>query len=169
MVKRIKNIIQNPSGFTLVEVMISLAIFSVFVTAYLTAQGYNISDSTVMREELNLKRYAEIKINEVIVDPPELKESVTLKADVGKFEEDENFSYSVKYTKFVLPDFQKIMGSSDEAQDPSEKKIFDNIKKNLEKIIWQVEVTIKNENTDRTYSVSTWLYNHQAQIVFENF
>jgi prepilin-type N-terminal cleavage/methylation domain-containing protein len=167
MVKRINKILKNPNGFTLVEVMISLAIFSVFVTAYLTAQGYNISDSTVMREELNLKRFAELKINELIVDPPELKESLTLKADVGKFEEDENYSYEVKYTKFILPDFQKIMGSADQEQDPSEKKIFDNIKKNLEKIIWQVEVTVKDSNSQRSYSVSTWLYNQQAQILFE--
>lgn len=169
MAKRIKKILTNPSGFTLVEVMISLAIFSVFVSAYLTAQGYNISDSTVMREELDLKRFAEIKINELIVDPPELKESITLKADAGKFKSNENFTYEVKYTKFVLPDFQKIMGSTDQKQDPSEKKIFDNIKKNLEKIIWQVEVTIKNQTSERSYSVSTWLYNHQAQILFEQF
>ncbi|WP_127717306.1 prepilin-type N-terminal cleavage/methylation domain-containing protein [Halobacteriovorax sp. HLS] len=167
MVKRIKKIFINQAGFTLIEVMISLAIFSVFVTAYLTAQGYNVTDSTVMRDELSLKRFAEQKINELIIDPPELKESLTLKADAGKFKEDESFSYEVKYTKFELPDFQKIMGTTEEDQDPSQKKIFENVKKNLEKIIWQVEVTVKNENTDRNYSVSTWLYNHQAQIQFE--
>lgn len=167
MAKRINKLIKNQTGFTLVEVMIALAIFSVFVTAYLTAQGYNISDSTVMREELELKRYAERKINELIVDPPELKESITLKADGGKFKDNEEFSYEIKYTKFVLPDFQKIMGTDSEAQDPNEKKIFDNIKKNLEKIIWQIEITVKNETSERSYSVATWLYNHQAQVLFE--
>jgi prepilin-type N-terminal cleavage/methylation domain-containing protein len=167
MVKRIKSLFKNENGFTLVEVMIALAIFSVFVTAYLTAQGFNISDSTVMREELQLKRFAERKINELIVDPPELKESLTLKPDGGKFEDDENFTYEVKYTKFVLPDFEKIMGSSEEGQDPNEKKIFANIKKNLEKIVWQVEVTVTNGTSERSYSVATWLYNHQAQVLFE--
>jgi len=168
MVKRLRSIIHNRNGFTLIEVMISLAIFAVFVSAYLTAQGYNISDSAVMRDELDLKRYAEQKINELIVDPPELKLSVTLKADTGKFEQDDNFSYSVIYKQFVIPDLNKITGADqEEGQNPQEKKIFDNIKKNLEKIIWQVEVTVKNNTSERTYSVSTWLYNQQAQVVFE--
>lgn len=168
MVKKLRSLIQNQKGFTLIEVMISLAIFAVFVSAYLTAQGYNISDSTVMRDELNLKRYAEKKINEIIVSPPELKLSITLKPDAGKFEEDENFSYSVLYKQFIIPDLNKITGADqEEDQNPQEKKIFDNVKKNLEKIIWQVEVTVKNNTSERTYSVSTWLYNQQAQVVFE--
>lgn len=166
MAKELRKIL-NEKGFTLVEVMISLAIFAVFASAYLTAQGYNISDSTVMREELNLKRYAELKINEIIVTPPELKDSLTLTKDTGKFEEDDNFTYSIEYKKFVVPDLNKITGGDEEAQDQNEAKIFDNIKKNLEKIIWQVEVTVKNETSERIYSVSTWLYNHQAQIMFE--
>lgn len=157
----------NKKGFTLVEVMISLAIFAVFASAYLTAQGFNISDSTVMREELELKRYAELKINQLIVTPPELKDSLTLRKDTGKFEENDNFSYSIEYKKFIVPDLNKITGADEEAQDPNEAKIFDNIKKNLEKIIWQVEVTVKNETSERIYSASTWLYNHQAQVMFE--
>ncbi|WP_372653807.1 type II secretion system protein J [Halobacteriovorax sp.] len=166
MAKKLRTIL-NSKGFTLVEVMISLAIFAVFASAYLTAQGYNISDSTVMREELELKRYAELKINEIIVTPPELKDSITLSKDAGKFEEDDNFSYAIEYKKFVVPDLNKITGADQEAQDPNEAKIFTNIKKNLEKIIWQVEVTVKNETSERIYSVSTWLYNHQAQVMFE--
>lgn len=166
MAKELRRIL-NTKGFTLIEVMISLAIFAVFASAYLTAQGFNVSDSRVMREELDLKRYAEMKINEIIVTPPELKDSLTLTKDTGKFEEDENFSYSIEYKKFIVPDLNKITGTDAEAQDPSESKIFENVKKNLEKIIWQVEVVIKNEVSERSYSVSTWLYNHQAQVMFE--
>jgi prepilin-type N-terminal cleavage/methylation domain-containing protein len=166
MAKELSSIF-NTKGFTLVEVMIALAIFAVFTSAYLTAQGYNVNDSRVMREELELKRYAEIKINELIVTPPELKDSLTLTKDSGKFEENDNFTYSIEYKNFIVPDLNKITGTDAETQDPSQSKIFDNVKKNLEKIIWQVEVTVKNETSQRTYSVSTWLYNHQAQVMFE--
>ncbi|CBW26139.1 putative exported protein [Halobacteriovorax marinus SJ] len=166
MAEKLKYKLTN-DGFTLVEVMISLAIFAVFASAYLTAQGFNISDSTVMREELELKRYAELKVNELIVTPPELKESITLTKETGKFEENDNFTYSIEYKKFLIPDLNKITGADEEAQDPNESKIFENVKKNLEKIIWQVEVTVKNETSERSYSVSTWLYNHQAQVMFE--
>ena len=166
MAKELRKIF-NSKGFTLVEVMISLAIFAVFASAYLTAQGFNITDSRVMREELDLKRFAEMKINEIIVTPPELKDSIIISKDTGKFESDDNFTYSVEYKKFIVPDLNKITGADEESQDPNEAKIFDNIKKNLEKIIWQVEVTVKNETSERTYSVSTWLYNHQAQVMFE--
>ncbi|PIK15299.1 prepilin-type N-terminal cleavage/methylation domain-containing protein [Halobacteriovorax sp. JY17] len=166
MAKELRKIFTN-KGFTLVEVMISLAIFAVFASAYLTAQGFNITDSRVMREELDLKRFAEMKVNELIVTPPELKDSLTLTKEAGKFEEDENFTFSIEYKKFLVPDLNKITGADAEAQDPNEAKIFENIKKNLEKIIWQVEVTVKNETSERTYSVSTWLYNQQAQVMFE--
>ena len=65
-------------GFSLLEVMIAMTVFSVFVAVYVTSQGYNISDSTLMREELMLQTLCENKINEIIISPPELRDSLTL-------------------------------------------------------------------------------------------
>ena len=39
-------------GFSLLEVMVAFLLFTIFVTAFLTATGYNVSDSTASEEQL---------------------------------------------------------------------------------------------------------------------
>ncbi|AYF45037.1 MULTISPECIES: prepilin-type N-terminal cleavage/methylation domain-containing protein [Halobacteriovorax] len=165
MVKQLK----NNSGFTLIEVLIGLAIFAVFITAYITAQGLNITDSIEMRSEITLREYAVKKVNEIVAYPPELKESLTLKAETGKFEENENISYSVEWNKFIVPDYEKITGQEtpedgDDSNNSIQKQIFSVVKDNLEKLIWQVRVTVKDETTEESFSLSTWISNEKYKV-----
>ena len=39
----------NQKGFSLIEVLIAITLFAFFVTAFLTAQGYNVSDSHFLK------------------------------------------------------------------------------------------------------------------------
>jgi len=168
MVRKIK---QN-SGFTLIEVMIALAIFAVFIVSFISAQGYNVLDSSRIRKEIQLKELAQFKINEIITTPPEFKESLTLKPETGKFEDHEQFKFEVAYKKFLIPDYAKLTGQNDEDSsdsNPIQKKIFENVKKNMEEMIWQVEVTVINSENDDRYSVSTWLYNHKVPVKLDTF
>lgn len=167
----VRKIAKN-TGFTLIEVMIALAIFAVFVVSFMAAQGYNVSDSSKMRNELKLREYVSKKINEIVAKPPEFKDSLTLKADSGKFEDDENFKYEVTYKKFKIPDYSKIKGTSSEdevaeSENPIEKKIFESVSKNLESIIWQAEVKVIDDTTGNSLSMSTWLVNNKAEVVLE--
>jgi hypothetical protein len=50
-----------------------------------------------------------------------------------------------------------------------EKRIFKVFKDNMEKMIWQVEVSVKNKNSDSTYKLSTWLYNQNADVQIGSF
>ena len=157
-------------GFSLIEVMIALAIFAVFITSFIAGHGYNIQDSSSMRMELKLKEFAQIKINELIVSPPDLKESLIVKPETGKFESDESIKYEITYQKFEVPDYEKIQGKEEgeeeqeEEKSPIEKKIFENVKKNLEKLVWQVEVKVIDSTTEASYAISTWLYNDKAKV-----
>lgn len=164
MVKQLK----NNSGFTLIEVLIALAIFAVFITAYITAQGYNITDSIKMRSELTLREYGVEKMNEILAYPPELQESLTLQPKSGKFENNENISYTVEWKKFTVPDFEKISGASasDDKEEKSsiQKQIFTVIKSNLEKLIWQVSITVKDDLTEDTFTISTWVSNDKYKV-----
>lgn len=165
MVKQLK----NDSGFTLIEVLIGLAIFAVFITSYITAQSLNITDSIEMRSEITLREYAVIKINEIVAYPPELQESLTLKAETGKFEENDNISYSIEWNSFLVPDFEKITGSEapddgDDSNNSVQKQIFSVVKDNLEKLIWQVRVTVKDETTEETFTLSTWISNNKYKV-----
>ncbi len=162
-------LLRQQDGFSLIEVMIALAIFAVFITSFMAGQGYNITDSAGFRTELKLKELAINKLNEIIVDPPEFTKQLTLTPDKGKFENDETFEWQLEYTEFLIPNINEIQGKEEEEDDNAnalQKKIFENVKKNLEKMIWQVRITVTDTNTNDSYSVSTWLMNdkHEAQI-----
>ena len=50
-----------------------------------------------------------------------------------------------------------------------EKRIFTVFKENMEKMIWQVEVTAKNKNSGETFKLSTWIYNQNAEVNIGSF
>ena len=159
-------------GFTLLEVMIAMTIFAVFTAVYVTSQGYNLTDSTQMREEMMLTKLCETKLNEIIVNPPEFKKSLTVGKTEKTFEDYENYKYIVEYTEFKIPDLAKIQGKDEGEEDDSvggniQQTVMKNIKKNMEKMIWQVKVTVINKETEYSFSLSSWLMDHKAKIALE--
>lgn len=161
-------------GFSLIEVMIALAIFSVFITAFVTSQGFNISDSAGFKKNVNLQMMTELKLNQILAHPPELSERLTLTPETGDMEEDANFSFQVTYKIFELPDFEKINDTNaGERVSPEmvqlQARIYENVKNNLKELLWQVEVVITDKSNQENYSASTWLYNEPAQVQFGGF
>jgi type II secretion system protein I len=173
-----KNNLRSENGFTLIEVMIAMVIFTVFATAFVTGQGYNLMDSGKLKGELLLKDIAENKINDIIVNPPELRDSLTLAKETKDDEKNPNYTITVEYKKFFVPDMSKITSAESDtepkdkeesAQDQMEKRIFKVFKDNMEKMIWQVEVTVKNKSGDSSLRLSTWLYNQNADVQIGQF
>lgn len=166
-----RKIIQNQLGFTLMEVMIAMSIFAVFATAFVTGQGYNLLDSGQLKNEILLKDLCENKINEIIINPPELKESLTLSKETKSFENYPDYQYTIEYKKLFVPDYSKLKGSKEgeqeSAEDQMEKRVFKIFKENMEKMIWQVEVTVKNKLNDSQFRLSTWLNNPNADVQIE--
>lgn len=161
-------------GFSLIEVMIGLAIFAVFIVTFMAAQGYNIQDSATFRTEVKLKELALNRLNELIIDPPTFDVSLTLKPDKGKFEDDEGYEWEIEYKEFKIPDYNKLQGKEEQEeqagpQDALQKKIFENVQKNLVKMIWQARITVINTNTEQRHSVSTWLVNNEYEATIEAF
>ncbi len=172
MVKRKK--INHAAGFTLFEVMIAIAIFAVFATVFVTGQGFNILDSSKLKNEMILKDLCQNKINEIISNPPELKESLTLTKETKSFENNPDYQYTTQYQKIFIPDMSKLKNSADEDDDQKkqsdmEKRIYNVFKENMEKMIWQVEVEVKDKLTGDTFRLTTWLYNQNAEIDVKNF
>lgn len=164
-----KKILGNQSGFTLMEVMIALVIFSIFASAFVTGQGYNLLDSGKLKEEMLMKDYCENKINDIIVNPPELRDSLTLSKETKDVEANKDYQYTVEYKKFFVPDMNKITGEEEADQEESaqaqmEKRIFKVFKENMEKMLWQVEVTVKNKTNDSSFKLSSWIYNQNADV-----
>ena len=173
----IKHLLNAQGGFTLIEVMIAIAIFTVFASVFVTGQGYNLLDSSKLKEEILLKDFAENKINDIIVNPPELRDALTLSKETKDVEANPDYQTTVEFKKFFVPDLEKI--SSDSAiedsekenspQSQMEKKISAVFKENMEKMIWQVEVTVKNKTNDSSFKLSTWLYNPNADVQIGSF
>jgi type II secretion system protein I len=156
-------------GFTLIEVMFAFAIFAAVAISYTTGVGSNLATSALMKDEVILRVLCEQKLNEIILDPPEYAESLTLKEESGTFKNKSDYKWSIKYARIKIPDLSSILGNSGEeesGQDSSGpmKLVFDKLKKNLEEIIWQVEVTVTDKRTDFNYTLSYWPYNYKAKV-----
>ncbi len=177
----------NNQGFSLLEVMIAITLFAFFVTAYLTSQGYNVDDSRLSEEQLVMQQLAERKINELVLDPPKFTNATANLKETKTFEEADfkGYEYTLEIKKVTIPDFAQLFSqkdaTTDEARDSYEgdyynegtsnqrnaaleKMIFEELKKNIEKVLWQARVTITNKETKYNYTLSTFLTNYNEKI-----
>lgn len=178
----------SAAGFSLIEVLIAITLFAFFVTAFLTAQGFNVSDSALSEEQLVLQQLCERKINELYLDPPKFQNlTVGGIKETKKFEEREfsNYEYTLEIKKLTVPDFAQLFGQKDgvsqegkDAYDGDylnsnnssqrnsglEKMVFEELRKNIEKIVWQARITVTNKETKYSYTLATWLTNYNEQI-----
>jgi prepilin-type N-terminal cleavage/methylation domain-containing protein len=177
----------SQKGFSLIEVLIAITLFAFFVTAFLTAQGYNVSDSQLSEQQLVLQQLCERKINELYLDPPKFQNISTEFKETKKFDESElaEFEYTLEIKKLTIPDFAQLFGQkggvSEEGENAYEgnyldegnknkrnsaleKLVFEELKKNIEKMVWQARVTVTNKETKYSYSLSTWLTNYNEKI-----
>lgn len=173
-------------GFSLIEVLIAITLFAFFVTAFLTSQGYNVSDSQLSEEQLILQQLCERKINELHLDPPKFQSVIGEMKETKKFEESElaNFEYTLEIKKLTIPDFAQLFGQKDGVSEEGqeayegdylnqsgsarnsglEKIVFEELKKNIEKMVWQARVTVTNKETKYSYTLATWLTNYNEKI-----
>jgi type II secretion system protein I len=159
---------KNSQGFSLIEILIALSIFAVFASAYISTQTSNVNDSSRLEEEMTISRLCENKINEIILNPPDLRESLTLSKETKTFEEDEykDYEYIIEYKRFKIPDMTKLNENQnqDAKTQAGQSMVMNTIKKNLEEMIWQVSLTVRNKTNDTKYSLSTWLLNPEAKV-----
>lgn len=177
----------NQKGFSLLEVMIAITLFAFFVTAFLTSTGYNVSDSALSEEQLMLQSLCERKINELHFDPPKFKNLTENFKETKTFEEKEfeKYEWTLEMKKLTLPDFAQLFAqkgaTTDEAQDSYEgdyfnegtqnsrnqnleKLVFEELKKNIERILWQARVSVRNKETNYTFTLSTYLTNYEEKV-----
>lgn len=180
-------IIRNQSGFSLLEVMIALTLFAVFITAYITSQSFNVEDSRLTEEQLILQQLAERKINELVLDPPKFSNATANLKETKPFPEQEfkNYEYTLEMKRLTIPDFAQLFaqknGASEDAQESYdgdyfaegaqgqrnanvEKMVFEEMRKNIERILWQARVTVTNKETKYSFTLSTFLTNYNERV-----
>lgn len=164
----VKEMIKNQRGFSLIEIMIALTIFSVYSVAMIYRQSNNVTGSIQMSEDLILHNLAELKMNEVLIGKRNFSNIEEKDPETGVFEIEgyELYKFKVLIKKTQFPDFSQIMGQEDEQEKSSsgnknenaiQKLIFKKLKKNIEEIIWQVTVTTTAPHSDYSYSLNSWI------------
>ena len=177
MVKKLnkKNYLcDNQDGFTLVEVMIALTLFAVFTTVFIMSQASNQSNSSLMAEDIKLHNLAEMKINEILLDPPKFTNSTDNIKDTKAFtiEGYKNYKYTIEYQKLEIPNLSQLTGKEEGEDNPNgdsrnnaiQKMVFEKLKENIEKMVWQVKVTVENSETKYAYELTSWIENKEAKI-----
>ena len=172
-------------GFSLIEVMIALTLFAVFVSAFLVSQGYNVSDSALSEEQIKLHMLCEQKMQEILINTPKFSNAMVDLKETKTFEDKDfsGYSWTIEWKKLKVPDFGKIFasgaaagaeGSEDnkyydddnkaQRNNSVETMVFDKLKENIERIVWQVRLTVTNKETKYSYSLSRWVTNYDEPV-----
>jgi len=164
-------------GMTLIEVLIAVALFATFVVSFMAVQSDNISDSIQFKGDLLLKDLALMKMNETIVNPesdfrPSAgKVTIEQPKEWKKFEEYPEYSFAIQFYKVFIPELSKITGQEEGENNPDQnqsvrQRIFDEFKRNMEVLVWQIRVVVRHEASKETYELSTWFYNQGGRVQF---
>ena len=169
MVVPLKNILER-KGVSLLEMIIAMSIITIFGTVLLTGIGGNVFRSEEMRAELKMVELLELKINELIIDPPKFRKNLLEElTDEKEFEDFPGYTYSIKMHPFMFSEYLAALGQGPESEDFEDggelyRRIYNLVSKNLQKMVWQVEVTVTHTESQRSQSVSTLLHNRDANI-----
>lgn len=170
--------------------MIAFLLFTIFVTAFLTGTGYNVSDTALTEEQLLLQSLCERRMNQLFLDPPKFENYTSSGLKETKTFEEKAFAgyeYTIEIKKLTIPDFTAMFsqkGGTSEAEDDAyegnyfnegggsrnqnnqgiEKIVFEELRKNIEKIIWQARVTVRNKETNNVWSLSSYLTNYNERV-----
>jgi len=75
-------------GFSLLEVMMAVTLFTTFTAAFMVSQGYNLADSALSEEQLKLHMLAEQRMNDLLINPPKFNNALENLKETKPFEEE---------------------------------------------------------------------------------
>lgn len=149
-------------GMGLIEVLIALAIFSLFSVTYLKIQGGAVLDSIHSREELKLKSLLSQVMNEIKCNPPIIDDliSLTIKPETKPFENNPEYEYTVEYKNFTIPNIE-------EEVDGSSNQIYEQVIEKMASILFQVKVSVNRKGETFSMNAATWIYLPNEGVGFE--
>ncbi len=176
---------KSDNGFSLLEVLIAVLLFSVFYLVYSTSERMNLMTSTQWQKEMVLLELCDRIMSETINKPPPFNDSLTLIPETKNFEESElqDYQYTITWKRFELPaNFVDLLfaaggdtGSDNEGEGGGAptgnaqnsamlKQVFTQVQKNLKNLIWQIQVTVEDKASKEKFLLSTWIRNPEAKV-----
>ena len=170
-------------GFSLLEVLTAVLLFSVFYLVYATSERINLLGSSQWQKEMVMLQLSEEIITDTLNKPPPLNDSLTLIPETKNFEDSQwqDYEYKVEWKRFELPsNFSDLLLSAGGSEDGKEedtntssannpnasilKQVFTQVQTNLKNLIWQIQVTVTEKSTKEKYVLSTWFRNPDAKV-----
>lgn len=179
MVKRITfsfpPVYSNAQGFSLFEILVAIIIFAYFSLSYVSIKFNNTNQRILANRKSILSQLCKNKFNEMIINPPHYEAALVLSPKTGDFSDIgyPDYTFKVEYKKFKLPDIRKILGKSgkekesEKGQQGFERIILDSMKENMERMIWQIRVSVKQKSFDNEMSLSAWVNDPKQKITFQ--
>lgn len=169
---------KKKNGFSLFEILVAIIIFAYFSLSYTAIKHNNTNQSLNANRKSLLAQLCKNKFNEMMINPPVYDASLVLSPKEGDFSDSgyPGYTYKVEYKKFKLPDIKKIMGSSkrdnggSDDQDKGsqfEKMVLESMKENMERLIWQMKVTVTQKEGKHAFSLSAWIKDNKQKITFQ--
>lgn len=159
---------RDSRGFTLVEVMIAMAIMSSSIV--LMSQTW--SSNWVRLRKIGVNNRAAFLLNSKVAELENLytpKFSSIPEEESGEFEEYPDYTWSMTSQKFTMPDLRPLLSSQGELPEQL-GDLIDNLTDYFNDTIVEMKVTItytKNKSS-KTFSATTFLVDFQKPIPLPN-
>lgn len=171
-----QRIINTSQGFSLFEILVATIIFAYFSLSYTAIKFNNTNQSIIASRKNLLGQLCKNKLNEMMINPPKYETSLVLAPITGDFSDINlpGYNYKVEYKKFKLPDIKKILGKKNQNNDSENEKessferiILESMKENMEKMIWQIRVTVIQKEGNHEFSLSAWINDPTQKVTFQ--
>lgn len=164
-----KNKFKNQKGFTLLEVLIAIAIMALALGSILAIEGGSINHS-VEAKQMNI--VAMLAKNQMITTELDIEGKTFDEVDkdmTGKFDPPfEDFSWSREVTEVKFPNLNPGGGGQNEGEDQTSEMLSKLLSNYLSKALREVKVSVlwMKNGKPQTFSVSTyWVdLNHEFDL-----
>ena len=146
----------------LTEVLIALAIFSIFSLTYMKIQGGSLLDSMQSRHELKLKNLLDQVITEIKMNPPTSDDLsiLEMKKETKNFESDQDYEYTIEYKRFEIPNLI-------DEENSNYNQIFEKVAEKISEILFQVRVSVNKKGETFSLTASTWIHLNDQGVYFD--
>ena len=163
-----KKLKQN-KGFTLVEILVALIIFSSTAMILSNIRSGNLQRMEKIQHYRKAIELLENKMTELEFEWGKKALHTIPDSEEGDFENEKNFSWSVKTQALQLTDYQQLLSlAGEEVNNEMVQQVMNNIQQLLSSSILEVKLTVhfKQNTKQNSYSLSTYIVDYTQKPGF---
>ena len=154
--------LKQKKGFTLVEILVALIIFSSTAVILSNIRSGNLQRIEKIQHYRKAIELLENKMTELEFEWSKKALHTIPDSEEGDFENEKHFSWSVKTQPIELPNPQKMLSMFGEVNNETAGQVIGNIQKLLSSSILEIKLTVHFSKNSRknSYSLSTYIVDY---------